>query len=89
VAAAATALQHDLDAHPAPTCMQPADTTLRAAIGLYQQGAQMGVQAIDQGSSSKLAQGRTLLDQATTRLVSASEQLGRATCTVPPPSVAP
>ncbi|HXM56588.1 MAG TPA: hypothetical protein VOB72_14425 [Candidatus Dormibacteraeota bacterium] len=89
VASAAGALQKDLDAHPAPACLKAADTTLRSAVDLFQQGAQMGTQGIDQGSTAKLAQGRTLLDQATTRLLSASSQLGQAACTVPPPNVAP
>jgi hypothetical protein len=89
IASAATALRTDLDAHPAPSCMKSADTTLRSAVDLFQQGAQMGTQAIDQGSTSKLAQGRTLLDQAATRLLTASGQLGQAACTVPPPNVAP
>ncbi|HSR26183.1 MAG TPA: hypothetical protein VLW53_21695 [Candidatus Eisenbacteria bacterium] len=89
VAAAAAALQRDLDANPAPACMQPADATLRSAIGLFQQGAQLGTQGIDQGSSAKLTQSRTILDQATTGLYSASDQLGRAACSVPPPNVAP
>jgi hypothetical protein len=89
IAAATAALQRDVDANPAPSCMQPADTTLRSAIGLFQQGAQLGTQGIDEGSSSKLTQGKSLLDQATTRLYSASDQLGRAACSVPPPNVAP
>jgi len=89
VAGAAAALQKDLDAHPAPSCMKTADTTLRAAVGLFQQGAQLGTQAIDQGSSSKLTQSKTVLDQGVTRLLTASDQLGRAACTVPPPNVAP
>jgi hypothetical protein len=89
VASAAAALQRDLDAHPAPSCMQSADTTLRSAVGMFQQGATLGTQGIDEGSSSKLSQGKTVLDQATTRLLSASDLLGRAGCTVPPPNVAP
>lgn len=89
VSAAAGALQKDLDATQAPSCMKAADTTLRAAVGLYQQGATLGTQGIDQGSSSKLAQGKTLLDQGTTRLLAASDQMGRAVCAVPPPAVAP
>jgi hypothetical protein len=89
VSAAAAALQHDLDANQAPTCMKAADTSLRAAVGLYQQGATLGTQGIDQNSSSKLAQAKTLLDQGTSRLLTASDQMGRAACTVPPPAVAP
>jgi len=89
VASAAAALQKDLDAHPAPSCMKSADTTMRAAVGLFQQGAQLGTQGIDQGSTSKLSQGKTLLDQGTSQLLAASNQLGRAACTVPPPNVAP
>lgn len=89
VTSAAAALQRDVDANPAPACLKPADTTLRSAIGLFQQGAQLGTQGIDQGSSAKLTQGKTLLDQATTQLYSASDQLGRAACSVPPPNVAP
>jgi hypothetical protein len=88
VASAASALQHDLDAHPAPACMTTADTMLRSAITLYLQGAQMGTQGIDEGSSTKLTQSKGMLDQGTTRLLSGSDQLGRATCTVPPPNVA-
>jgi len=89
VSTSATALQKDLDAHPAPACMKTADATLRAAIGLYQQGAQLGIKGLDEGSSSELTQGKTLLDQGTTRLMAGSAQLGQAGCSVPPPAVAP
>lgn len=89
VTTSANALQKDLDTNPAPPCMKNADTTLRSAVSLYLQGAQLGTQGIDQGSATLLAQGKSLLDQGSTRFRSASTQLGQSACTVPPPAVAP
>lgn len=89
VTSSANALQKDLDAHPAPPCMASADATMRSAISLYLQGAQLGTQAIDQGSAAQQTQAKGLLDQGSTRFRAASTQLGQSTCTVPPPAVAP
>jgi len=89
VTSAAGALQKDLDAHPAPPCLTNADTTMRSAISLYLQGAQLGTQGIDQGSSAQQTQAKGLLDQGSTRFRAASTQLGQSGCTVPPPAVAP
>ena len=85
----ATALQRDLDAHPAPACLTTADATLRSAIALYLQGAQVGTKGIDEGIPADIIQGKSLLDQGTTRLTSASSQLGQSGCSAPPPAVAP
>jgi hypothetical protein len=89
VTAAANALQRDLDANPAPACLKSADATLRSAISLYLQGAQMDAKGLNDGSSSEVTQGRSLLDEGTTRFRAASTQLGQSGCTVPPPAVAP
>lgn len=89
VTASANALLKDLDAHPAPPCMTSADATLRSAISLYLQGAQLGTEAIDQGSAAQQTQAKGLLDQGSTRFRAASTQLGQSTCTNPPPAVAP
>lgn len=89
VTSSATALQRDLDANPAPACLKSADSTLRSAISLYLQGAQLGTKGIDQGSSSLLTQGKGLLDLGSTRFRAASTQLGSSSCSVPPPAVAP
>lgn len=89
VGSTANALQKDLDAHPAPACMKTADATLRSAIALYLQGVQVGTAGIDGGSATQLAQGKSLLDQGTARLMSASTQLGQSACSAPPPNVAP
>ncbi|HYW25128.1 MAG TPA: hypothetical protein VE953_13255 [Terriglobales bacterium] len=89
VTSSANALQKDLDANPPPECLKNADATLRSAISLYLQGAQIGVKAIDDGSSSELTQGKGLLDLGTTRFRAASTQLGQSACSVPPPAVAP
>jgi len=85
----ASALQRDLDANPAPACMQTADATLRSAISFYVQGAQLGTSGIDDGSTSEVMQGTSLLDQGGTRFRAASTQLGQSGCSVGPPSVAP
>jgi len=85
----ASALQRDLDTHPAPACLTTAEATLRSAIALYLQGAQVGTKGIDEGVSADLIQGKSLLDQGTTRLMAASTQLGQSGCSAPPPSVAP
>ncbi len=89
VGAWATALQRDLEAHPAPDCMKSADATLRSAIDLSLQGAQLGTKGIDEGSTTELTQGNSLLGQGTTRLMAASPQLGQSSCSGPPPSRAP
>lgn len=89
VSTSATALQRDLDTHPAPACLKSADATLRSAIALYMQGAQLGTKGIDEGTSTELTQGRGLLDQGTTQLMAASSQLGQSVCSAPPPNVAP
>jgi len=89
VGASAKALQRDLDAHPAPSCMKSADATLRTAISLYLQGVALGVLGIDQGSASQLAQGKGLLDQGTAQFHVASSQLGQSACSAPPPARAP
>ncbi|HKA50690.1 MAG TPA: hypothetical protein VKK19_13960 [Candidatus Dormibacteraeota bacterium] len=85
----ASALQRDLDAHPAPACLTTADATLRSAIALFLQGAQVGTKGIDEGISADIIQGKSLLDQGTTRLMAASTQLGQSGCSAPPPNVAP
>jgi hypothetical protein len=89
VTRAANTLQGDLNAHPAPPCLQSADATMRSAISLYLQGAQLNAKGLNDGSSSEVTQGRSLLDQGTTRFRAASTQLGQSGCTVPPPAVAP
>jgi hypothetical protein len=89
VTTSAGALQKDLDANPAPACLKSADSTLRSAITLYLQGAQLGTKGIDERSASELTQGKGLLDLGTTRFRAASTQLGSSSCTVPPPAVAP
>jgi hypothetical protein len=89
VTTAATRLQQDLDANPAPACLKTADATMRSAISLYLQGAQLNAKGLNDGSSSEVTQGRGLLDQGTTRFRAASTQLGQSGCTVPPPAVAP
>jgi hypothetical protein len=89
VTTAANALQRDLDAHPAPACLQSADATMRSAISLYVQGAQLNAKGLNDGSSSEVTQGSGLMDQGTTRFRAASTQLGQSGCTVPPPAVAP
>jgi hypothetical protein len=89
VTTAANTLQRDLDAHPAPACLQSADATMRSAISLYLQGAQLNAKGLNDGSASEVTQGRSMLDQGTTRFRAASTQLGQSGCTVPPPAVAP
>jgi hypothetical protein len=89
VTAAANALQRDLDSNPAPACLKSADTTLRSAISLYLQGAQLDTKGLDDGSSSEVTQGKGLLDLGTTRFRAAATQLGQSGCSVPPPAVAP
>jgi hypothetical protein len=89
LATSANALQRDLDANPPPSCLKSTDTTLRAAIALYLQGAQLNVKGLNDGSASEVSQGRGLLDLGATRFRAASTQLGQSSCTVPPPAVAP
>jgi hypothetical protein len=87
IASSAAALQIDLDAHPAPTCLKTADIAMRGAVTLYQQGAQVGTAGIDQGSAADIARGGGLLDQGASRLLSASDQLSRSGCTSNLPTV--
>lgn len=89
VTTSANALQKDLDANPPPACLTNADTTLRSAISLYLQGAQLDTKGLNDGSPSEVTQGKGLLDLGTTRFRAASTQLGQSGCTVPPPAVAP
>jgi len=72
--------QQDLDAHPAPPCLKAADQELRQALSLYQQGAQLGVQGIDQVDAAKISQGGDLMSQATAHLTHASALVQQASC---------
>jgi hypothetical protein len=87
IASSAAALQKDLDAHPPPTCLKAADTTIRGALGLYLQGAQVGTKGIDEGSAAEFAQATGLLDQGAARFLGASDQLTRSGCTSDLPAV--
>jgi len=89
VTTSANALQRDLDGNPAPACLTNADTTMRSAVSLYLQGAQLNTKGLNDGSSSEVAQGKGMLDLGATRFRAASTQLGQSGCTVPPPAVAP
>jgi hypothetical protein len=89
VTTAANALEKVLDANPAPDCLKSADQTLRSAISLYLQGAQLDTQGVNAGSASQMSQGKSLLDLGTTRFRAASTQLGQSACSAPPPPVAP
>jgi hypothetical protein len=87
VAASVTALQHDLDQHPPPACLQPADASLRAALGQYQQGVQLGLKGLGDGSAGETAQAGAMMDQATSRMGTASDQLRLSSCRGSQPAV--
>jgi hypothetical protein len=89
VASAEATFRRDLDGHPAPDCLKPVDATIRSALGLYQQGAQVGIQGLAAGSTSQVAQGGGLLDQGTTRLTAVTDQLRLVACRGNAPGVAP
>jgi hypothetical protein len=59
--------QADLDAHPAPACLQPADREMRAALNLYQQGVDHEVDGIQRGDPLTVLQGAGTLAEATGR----------------------
>jgi hypothetical protein len=89
VTTSANTLQQVLDANPAPDCLKSADQTLRSAISLYLQGAQLDTQGLNAGNASQVSQGKSLLDLGTTRFRAGSTQLGQSACSAPPPAVAP
>lgn len=64
--------QADLDAHPAPTCLQPADREMRAALDLYQRGADQELDGIQRGDPLTVLQGARTLGDATGRAQSAA-----------------
>jgi hypothetical protein len=72
--------QHDLDAHPSPPCLKDADREVRQGLSLYQQGAPMGVDGIDQGDNGKITQGGDLMNQANTHFTHASALVQQANC---------
>lgn len=57
--------QSDLDAHPAPTCLQPVDHELRTALSLYHQGIQQELGGLQRGDPGAIAQGAGTLGDAT------------------------
>jgi len=73
-------LQQDLDAHPAPDCLKAAGQEVRQALWLYQQGAQLGVQGIDQSDAAEVTQGGDLMSQATAHMAHASALVKQASC---------
>lgn len=72
--------QQDLDAHPAPTCLQQADQQLRLGIETARHGAQTGVQGIDESDGAKITAGGSLIDQANQQFQQAAVLLRTATC---------
>jgi hypothetical protein len=57
--------QSDLDAHPAPTCLQPVDRELRTALALYHQGVQQELDGLQRGDVVAAARGAGTLGEAT------------------------
>jgi len=72
---AVATFQRSLDQHPAPPCLKTPDSTIRVALSLYQQGAQLGLKGLSDGSASEVSQADGLIEQATMRLNAAAEQM--------------
>lgn len=67
--------QTDLDAHPAPTCLQPADRELRTALSLYRQGAREELSGLQRGDPLAVVRGAGTLSDATAHARAAGSQL--------------
>lgn len=57
--------QSDLDAHPAPSCLEPVDRELRTALSLYHQGIQQGLGGLQRRDPGAIARGAGTLSDAT------------------------
>ncbi|HXM57056.1 MAG TPA: hypothetical protein VOB72_16770 [Candidatus Dormibacteraeota bacterium] len=68
----------DLDAHPAPSCLQPADQELRTALDLYHQGAEQELTGLRRGDALAVVQGAGALRDATGHAESAASLLSTA-----------
>lgn len=75
---AVATFQRSLDQHPAPPCLKTPDSTIRVALSLYQQGAQLGLKGLSDGSASEVSRAGGLIEQATMRLNAAAEQMQAA-----------
>jgi hypothetical protein len=88
-ASALATFQHDLDTHPAPVCLQRADASIRAALGVYGQGTSLGLSGLGAANTGQVIQGGGLMNLGTSQLGTASAQLRTATCAGNVPSIAP
>ena len=70
--------QADLDAHPAPSCLQPADRELRTALSLYRQGAREELAGLQRGDPLAVVRGASTMGDATEHARSAGSLMSAA-----------
>lgn len=75
-----TAMQHDLDAHPAPPCLATVDAHIRSALDLYSQSATDLINGIDQTDASLITKAGTEMQTGTTEMTAANTSMGTAHC---------
>jgi hypothetical protein len=70
----------DLDAHPAPPCMQSADKSLRAGLNDVHAASLEVIDGIDQYDPAKINNGATILNKANGEVNDATSALENANC---------
>jgi hypothetical protein len=70
----------DLDAQPTPPCLAAVDTSLRAGLNDVHTAAVEAIDGIDTIDASKIQDGTSLMNKATTEIDSASSAFEKASC---------
>lgn len=72
--------QDDLNANPAPPCLQDTDTNLRAALKLLDKAAQSVMTGISQDDPTQVDTGTSYMTQATRYINNATSSIQAAQC---------